>query len=143
MNRTIFSFALALLAGALPAGAKEVHLDCARTGQTVMVDADTDRRFLQMMWGEGVAEEFLNGDSYVSGPDSYGEKEKVTYVVTVEGDVITFGENRACLQSGTKHKCMDREIRNTLDAAKGELKYDNGEEIAVLRCQPAPPGRKF
>ena len=135
--------AVALTTGARPAVAKEIHLDCARTNQTVMVDVDTDRRFLQMMWGQGVAEEFQNGDSYISGPDSFGEKQKVTYVLTVDKDLITFGQDRSCLQSGTKHPCVDRSSRNTLDVARGALKYDDGDEIALLQCVPAPPGRKF
>lgn len=143
MTVKILAVCLALAAGAFPACAKEIHLDCARTDQSATVDADTDRRFLQMMWSEGVAEEFRDGESYLSGPDSFGEKEKVTYVVAVEGDVVSFGENRVCLQSGSKRKCLDRATRNTLDLARGELKYDNGEEIAVLKCHPAPPGRRF
>jgi len=143
MTVKFLALCLTLAAGASPARAKEIHLDCARTDQSATLDADTDRRFLQMMWSDGVAEEFRDGESYLSGPDSFGEKEKVTYVVSVEGDVVAFGENRVCLQSGSKRKCLDRAIRNTLDLARGELKYDNGEEIAVLKCQPAPPGRRF
>ncbi len=87
--------ALALFAS-IPAAseAREIHLDCARTGQTVAVDVDTDRRFLQMMWGQGVAQEFLNGDSYVSGPDAFGETEKVTYVLNVDKEIVSFGEDR-------------------------------------------------
>ena len=135
--------ALALFMGAPCAGAKEIHLDCARTDQTVMVGLDTDRRHLEMMWSAGVAEEYKQGDSYISGPDSFGEKEKVTYVVTIDKDLVTFGQDRACLQSGTKRKCVDSQTRDTLDLAKGELKYDNGEEIAVFKCQPAPPGRRL
>jgi hypothetical protein len=128
---------------AASAQAREIHLDCARTGQTVMIDVDTDRRFLQLMWGQGVAEEYQNGESYVSGPDAFGETQKVTYVLSVDKDMITFGQDRACIQSGTKHKCVDQERRNTLDLSRGELKYDDGDEIAVLRCTPAPPGRGF
>jgi hypothetical protein len=59
--------------GAAPrAGAKEIHLDCARADQTVMVGLDTDKLFLELMWSEGVAEEYKQGDSYISGPDSFG-----------------------------------------------------------------------
>ncbi len=108
-----------------------------------MVDVDTDRRFLQMMWGEGVAEEYLDGDSYISGPDSFGEKQKVTYVLSVDNEIVTFGQDRACLESGVKRKCVDQTSRNRLDVARGELKYDDGDEIAILRCVPAPPGRGF
>jgi hypothetical protein len=128
---------------AVAAQAREIHLDCARDGQTVMVDVDTDRRFLQMMWGQGVAEEYQNGESYVSGPDSFGETQKVTYILSVDKDLITFGQDRACLKSGTKHPCVNRNTRNTLDAASGELKYEDGDEIAILRCAPAPLGRRF
>ena len=133
----------ATLAAAPCAGAKEIHLDCARTDQTVMVGLDTDRRYLEIMWSEGVAEEYAQGDSYISGPDSFGEKEKVTYVVTIDKDLVTFGTDRACLQSGTKRKCVDSQTRDTLDLARSELKYDLGDEIAVFRCQPAPPGRRL
>jgi hypothetical protein len=133
----------AMLVFAPSAGAKEIHLDCARSDQTVMVGLDTDRRYLEIMWSEGVAEEYAQGDSYISGPDSFGEKEKVTYVVTIDKDLVTFGQDRACLQSGTKRKCVDSQTRDTLDLAKSELKYNLGDEIAVFKCQPAPPGRRF
>ena len=132
-------FALAATA----AHAREIHLDCAREGQSVMIDVDTDRRFLQLIWGQGVAEEYQNGKSYVSGPDAFGETQKVTYVLSVDKDLITFGQDRACIQSGTKHKCVDQASRNTLDLSRGELKYEDGDEIAILRCTPAPPGRGF
>jgi hypothetical protein len=138
----------ALLVGGLllmwgtQAHAREIHLDCARANQTVLLDADTDRRFLQLMWGEGVAEEFKDGDSYISGPDSHGRKEKVVYMVNIDGALITFGQDRLCIESGAK-TCVDQKSRNTLDEAKGELKYEDGEEIAVLKCAPAPPGRRF
>jgi hypothetical protein len=98
---------------------------------------------MQLMWGQGVAEEYQNGDSYVSGPDAFGETQKVTYVLSVDKDLITFGQDRACVQSGTKHKCVDQSTRNTLDAARGVLRYDDGDEIAILQCAPAPPGRRF
>jgi hypothetical protein len=142
--RTIAGVTIALLAlTGRPALAEEFHLDCARTNQTVMVDIDTGRGFAQLMWGQGVAEEYQNGESYISGPDSFGEKQKVTYVLSMENDVVTFGQNRACLQSGTKHPCVDQKSRNTLDVKRGELKYDDGDEIAILQCVPAPPGRRF
>jgi hypothetical protein len=67
----------------------------------------------------------------------------VTYVVTIEKDLVTFGQDRACRQSGTKRKCVDSQTRDTLDLARGELKYDNGDEIAVFHCQPAPPSRRL
>jgi hypothetical protein len=126
------------VAAPVRAHAAEFHFDCARTNQSVMVDVDTDRRFLQMMWGEGVAEEYSNGDSYISGPDSSGEKQKVTYIVETNKNVVTFGTDRACLQSGTKRKCEDQASRNTLDLTSGELKYDDGDSIAILHCAPAP-----
>ena len=132
---------VACVAGA--ASAREIHLDCSRTGQTVMVDVDTDRRFMQLMWSEGVAEEYKDGDSYISGPDSFGEKEKVVYILGVDNDIVTFGQDRLCLQDGSKRKCVDKHVRNTLDALRGEMKYDDGEMIAVLKCVPAPPGRGF
>ena len=133
----------ATLAAAPCAGAKEIHLDCARTDQTVMVGLDTDRLHLEIIWSEGVAEEYKQGDSYISGPDSFGEEEKVTYVVTIDKDLVTFGQDRACLHSGAKRKCVDSQTRDTLDLAKNELKYDLGDEVAVFHCQPAPPGRQF
>ncbi|WP_036283113.1 hypothetical protein [Methylocystis sp. ATCC 49242] len=136
----IFVAALALCA--TPATATEIHLDCARSNQTAMVDIDTDRNFLQIMWGEGVAEEYKDGDSYISGPDKYGRKEKVVYVMNMVKSVVTFGSDRLCMEDGAK-KCADQHVRNTLDVNRGEMKYDNGDEIAVLTCNPAPPGRRF
>ncbi len=140
LSALIFFSALVAAPGA---GAKEIHLDCARSDQNVMVGLDTDRRYLEIMWSEGVAEEYAQGNSYISGPDSFGEKEKVTYVVTIDKDLVTFGQDRVCLQSGTKRKCVDSQTRDTLDLAKSELKYNLGDEIAVFKCQPAPPGRRF
>jgi hypothetical protein len=130
--------AMLLILSASNVAATELHFDCARTDQTAKVDIDTDRRFLQIMWSEGVAEEFLNGESYISGPDSFGEKQKVTYVFEAGRNIITFGTDRVCLQDGSKHKCEDQSIRNTLDLASGEMKYDEGDSVAVLRCAPAP-----
>jgi len=135
--------ALASFLSAPCAGAKEIHLDCARGEETVMVGLDTDKLFLELMWSESVAEEFAQGDSYISGPDSFGEKEKVTYIVMIDKDLVTFGTDRACLQSGAKRKCVDSQTRDTLDLAKGELKYNLGDEIGVFKCQPAPPGRRL
>ncbi len=138
----LFLVAAGLAASIVGAQAREIHMDCARSNQTVMLDIDTDRRFLQLMWGQGVAEEFKDGDSYISGPDSYGRKEKVVYSMVVEGPLVTFGQDRICMESGAK-KCVDQKSRNSFDEAKSELKYDDGEEIAVLKCTPAPPGRRF
>ena len=149
MNPTLFPLTpllgavFAIFLGAPCAAAKEIHLDCARTDQSVKVGLDTDRLYLEIMWSEGVAEEYTQGDSYISGPDSFGEKEKVTYVVTIDKDLVTFGTDRACLQSGTKRKCVDSQTRDTLDLAKGELKYDEGDQISVFKCKPAPPGRRL
>jgi hypothetical protein len=134
--------ALAALVATSPLRAAEIHLDCARTRQTAMVDVDTDRRFLQIMWGDGVAEEYADGDSYISGPDSYGRKEKVVYVMRVDNSLLTFGSDRLCMTDGAR-KCVEQHVRNTLDVGRGEMKYDNGDEIAVLACHPAPPGRRF
>jgi hypothetical protein len=139
----LLATALAIFAAAPCARAKEIYLDCARTDQTVMVGLDADRLFIELMWSEGVAEEYKQGESYISGPDSFGEKEKVTYVVSIDKNLVTFGTDRACLQSDAKRKCVDSQTRNTLDLAKSELKYDNGDEIAVFQCQPAPPGRRL
>jgi hypothetical protein len=134
--------ALTLLAlWAANAAATELHFDCARTNESAKVDIDIDRRFLQIMWSEGVAEEFLNGDSYISGPDSFGEKQKVTFVLEVAKNVVTFGADRACLQSGSKRECEDQSSRNTLDLASGEMKYDEGDTVAILHC--APVSRRF
>ena len=71
---------------AAPAQAKVVFLDCERTNQTVAVGIDTDKLFIQLMWSEGVAEEFQNGDLYTSGPDSFGRKEKVTLIFNLDKD---------------------------------------------------------
>ncbi|RTL86556.1 MAG: hypothetical protein EKK29_08705 [Hyphomicrobiales bacterium] len=130
----------ALLAPA--ARAAEIHLDCGRSNQTAMVDIDTDRQFLQIMWSEGVGEEYKQGDSYISGPDRYGRKERVVYVMNVDRSLITFGTDRLCMEDGAK-TCSEQHVRNTLDVGRGEMKYDNGDEIAVMTCHPAPPGRRF
>jgi hypothetical protein len=140
---SLLGIALAFVSSMPRAFAKEIHFDCARTDQTVRVGLDTDKLFIELMWSEGVAEEYQQGDSYISGPDSSGEKEKVTYVVTIDKDVVTFGQDRACLQSGTKRKCVDSRTRDTLDLAKSELRYNLGDEIAVFKCQPAPPDRRL
>jgi hypothetical protein len=139
---TRISLLLSLAALAAPAAASEIHLDCARSNQTATVDVDTDRQFLQIMWSEGVAEEYKQGDSYISGPDKYGRKEKVVYVMSVDKSLVTFGTDRLCMEDGAK-KCSEQRVRNTLDVGRGEMKYDNGDEIAVLACHPAPPGRRF
>lgn len=125
-----------------PALAEEIHLDCDRSNQTAKVDIDTGRQFLQIMWSEGVAEEYKDGDSYISGPDKYGRKEKVVYVMNLDKRLVTFGTDRLCMEDGAK-KCAEQHVRNTLDVGRGELKYDNGDEIAVFACHPAPPGRRF
>jgi hypothetical protein len=138
------AFALIVLAAcaASAAVASEIHLDCARSNQTAMVDVDTDRQFLQIMWSEGVAEEYKQGDSYISGPDKYGRKEKVVYVMSLDKSLVTFGTDRLCMEDGAS-KCKEQHVRNTLDVGRGEMKYDNGDEVAVLSCHPAPPGRRF
>lgn len=136
-RRNAVAIAALLAFAASSARATEIHLDCARTNQTAKVDIDTERRFLQIMWSEGVAEEFLDGDSYISGPDSFGEKEKVTYVLEIAKNIVTFGTNRVCLQSGSKRKCEDQSIRNTIDLTSGEMKYDEDDSIAILHCEPA------
>lgn len=98
------TFAYAICCALIPAaaGATEIHLDCARSNQTAMVDIDTDRQFLQIMWGEGVAEEYKQGDSYISGPDKYGRKEKVVYVMGLDKSLVTFGTDRLCLEDGAE-----------------------------------------
>lgn len=142
MARTLAFAALGAALFAAPATASEIHLDCARSNQTAMVDVDTERQFLQIMWSEGVAEEYKQGDSYISGPDKYGRKEKVVYVMSVDKSLVTFGTDRLCMEDGAR-KCSDQHARSTLDVGRGEMKYDNGDEIAVLVCRPAPPGRRF
>jgi hypothetical protein len=122
--------------------AKEIHVDCSRENQSVRVDADTDRLFVQLMWSEGVAEEFQNGDSYISGPDNRGRKVKVTYLVSVDNDVLSFGQDRICVDKEVKG-CADQHLRDTLDLVTGVLKYEDGETVAMLKCAPAPPGRRF
>ncbi len=66
----------------------------------------------------------------------------MTYVVSADKNVITFGHDHICLEDGAKGKCVNRQLRDTLDVASGELKYDDGDMIAVLKCVPAPP-REF
>lgn len=141
-NRSAFLLGATLLSIAPVAAAKEIHLDCERESQIARVDIDTDRAFMQIIWSEGVAEEFKDGDSYILGPDKDGRKEKVAYVMHVERDVVTFGTDRSCLDEGAR-KCVDQHARNTLDVNRGEMKYDDGDTIAVLKCHPAPPGRRF
>ncbi|MCX7898734.1 MAG: hypothetical protein N2444_01355 [Methylocystis sp.] len=68
-----------------PACAKEIHLDCARSNQAAMVDIDAGRAFLQIMWGDGIAEAFKLRDSCIDGPDNAGRREKVVYVMSVDG----------------------------------------------------------
>lgn len=101
--------------GLSSAAAKEIHLDCARPNQSVAVDVDTTRLFVQLMWGQGVAEEYQNGDSYVSGPSASGQTHKVTYAVSIDHDAISFGQDHACVTAGADGKCRERHIRNTLE----------------------------
>lgn len=140
MRKALATVAVAALLTA-PAHATEIHLDCARSNQTAMIDVDTDRQFLQIMWSEGVAEEYKQGDSYISGPDKSGRKEKVVYVMTMDKSLVTFGTDRLCMDGASN--CSEQHVRSTLDVGRGEMKYDNGDEIAVLACHPAPPGRRF
>ena len=60
--------------------AREIHLDCSRPSQGAMVDLDTDRRFLQIMWSDGVAEEFQQGAFYISAPDKNGNKRNISEI---------------------------------------------------------------
>lgn len=139
MRRTAL-LALSLAATALAAAsarAREIHLDCAGAGRTAKVDIDADRRFLQIMWGEGVAEEYQEGESYLSGPDSAGETQKVVYSMRVDGDAVAFGQDRLCLADGAKHKCVEQHIRNRLNALSGEMQYADGDEVLLMKCQPA------
>jgi hypothetical protein len=138
--------ALFALSAAAPraAQAKELHFDCARANQTVMVDIDTDRKFLQLMWGQGVAEEYKDGDFYISSPDDKtGRTQKVVYTMKVEEKAIIFGQDRLCVEDPAKGRCLEHHLRNSLDLVSSVLKYDDGDEIAVLKCTPAPPGRGF
>ena len=144
LSSAIFALGAALAVAAPHDGrAREIHLDCARDKQTVTVDVDTDRQFMQLMWGEGIAEEYKQGESYLSGPDSHGRTQKVVYVMSVDKDVVTFGQDRLCVDKGAAGKCVDQQTRNMLDVASGVMKYDDGDTINVLRCAPAPPGRRF
>lgn len=122
--------------------AEEIHLDCARANQGAMVDIDTSRNFMQLMWRDGVAEEFHEGESYLSGPDQHGRKEKVVYRMRVDSGKITFGVERICLES-MDAKCESRHLDNHLDIALGEMRYNTGDSILILNCSPAPPGRRF
>lgn len=132
---------LLALAAEAPALAKEIHLDCKRPDRTLAIDVDTDRLFVQLMWGEGVAEEYLNGDSYISGPSASGQTQKVTYAVSIEKDAVSFGQDRIC--TAASGKCRNEHSRNRLDMASGTLRYDDGGVITLLNCAPAPPGRRF
>lgn len=143
LDRVSFILALCQAIGVSNAAAREIHLDCARPSQSVAVDVDTTRLFVQLMWGQGVAEEYQNGESYISGPSASGQTHKVIYAVSVENDAISFGQDRVCVAAGSDGKCREQHIRNTLDAAAGVLKYDDGGIIAILKCAPAPPGRRF
>jgi hypothetical protein len=137
----VVAVSLFLVARAPHALATEIHLDCGRSSQTVAVDIDTERRFVQLIWEEGVAEEYRDGESYVSGSSSSSETQKVTYAVSVDKSAVSFGQDRICAAAGGK--CRDQHVRNLLDLASGTLKYDDGGVIAVLKCAPAPPGRRF
>jgi len=134
--------ALALLL-ASPIAAREIHVDCAREHQSVMIDADSDRNFIQLMWSEGVAEEYTQGDGYVSGPDSKGRTEKVTYLVDFGKDSVAFGQDRICTPESIAAGCRDKRLRNTLDLSSGLLKYEDQESTIMLKCKEAPPGRRF
>jgi hypothetical protein len=141
--RVAFALAAGLAAACSAARAEEIHLDCARPNQSVAVDVDTNRLFVQMMWDEGVAEEYQNGDSYISGPSASGRTEKVTSLVSVAEGAVIFGQDRTCIESGSNGTCRDKHSRNTLDTAAGVLKFDDGGVIALLKCVPAPPSRRF
>lgn len=137
------ALSLGQAAGLANAAAREIHLDCTRPDRSVAVDVDTTRLFVQLMWGQGVAEEYQNGESYMSGPSASGQTHKVTYAVSVDHDAISFGQDHVCVVAGANGKCKELHIRNTLDAAAGVLKYDDGGVITILKCAPAPPGRRF
>ena len=74
MNPTLFPLtpllgaAVAICLSAPCAAAKEIHLDCARTDQSVKVGLDTDRLYLEIMWSEGVAEEYTLSLIHISEP---------------------------------------------------------------------------
>ncbi|PWB84236.1 MAG: hypothetical protein C3F11_02325 [Methylocystaceae bacterium] len=137
----VLSFALA--AAPSSAMAKEIHLDCRRPDRSVAVDVDTSRLFVQLMWGQGVAEEYQNGDSYLSGPSASGQTHRVIYAVSVENDAVSFGQDYLCVAGGADGKCKERHIRNTLDTAAGVLRYDDDGIVTTLECRPAPPSRRF
>jgi hypothetical protein len=122
---------------ASPALAKEIHLDCAREGRRAMIDVDTDRAFLQMTWGDGVAEEFKDGDFYISGPDSDGAKEKIVYSMSFDKDMLYFGTDRTCVDAGAKGKCGGERLRHTIDLAQGVLKYEDVGAPIVMKCATA------
>lgn len=125
------------------ARAEEIHLDCAAGARSAAVDVDTERRFVQLMWSDGIAEEFQEGFSYDSGPDASGRTEKVTYSVHADGGLVTFGQDRRCVEKGRAGRCAEQRLLNTLDSVRGELKYDDGGVVAIMKCSPAPPGRGF
>jgi len=129
---------IVVASGAASALAKEIHLDCSRPNQKVMVDADTDRRFLQLMWSDGVAEEYKDGDFYISAPDPDGSKEKVVYSMSFEHDVLYFGTDRMCLDAGARKRCAEQRLRHTLDVGQGVMKYEDVGAPILLKCAPAP-----
>ncbi|MBU3888898.1 MULTISPECIES: hypothetical protein [Methylosinus] len=141
MKARLYALAALALLLAPHALASEIHLDCGRTGRTVAIDIDTGRRFVQLIWEDGVAEEYRDGDSYVSGASGSSDTQKVTYAVSVDKDAVSFGQDRICVAASGK--CRDQHIRNLLDTAAGTLKYDDGGVIAVMKCALAPPGRRF
>jgi len=122
--------------------ARELHLDCSRPSQGAMVDLDTDRRFLQLMWSDGVAEEFQQGAFYISAPDKNGNKRKVVSYMTAERDHVDFGVDHLCLEEATK-PCAPQHIGHRLDLSRNQMSYADGETIGVFACVPGPVGRRF
>jgi hypothetical protein len=135
-SQRLFSVVATLLA-TTPALAREIHLDCAEGGRKAMLDADDGRRFLQMIWADGVAEEYKDADAYLSGPDADGVKEKVVYSVSFERDVVYFGADRICLEAGARGRCGGERLRHTLDLSQGLLKYDEAGAPIILKCVAA------
>lgn len=141
-GRKLRSAIVSLLLATVPPAAlsREIHLDCARPHRSVAIDVDTSRLFVQLIWGEGIAEEYQNGESYMSGPSASGATQRVTFAVSVDNDSVSFGQDRICVAAG---KCKEEHIRNLLDASTGTLKYDDGGVVEILKCAPAPAGRRF
>lgn len=107
-----------------------------------MVDIDASRSFMQWMWRDGVVEEFHEGESYLSGLDKQGGKERVVNWMHVDGGKIAFGVEHIC-RARMDAKSVSCHLDNQLYITLGEMRYDNGVSILIRTCSSALPGRRF